>query len=768
MIHKWLWRIVLTLPALVVLLLIAAIILPVFGDPKLSPEEYGVGASTVEPSYSGLQREFPAINEPADNPLSMAKVDLGRLLFFDPVLSANNDMSCATCHHPDFGFSDGLSHAIGAGGQGVGPARYGGAELKRNTLALWNVAYAQMLFWDGRAESLEEQSLVPLTHADEMASNLDELVAELRAIPAYVNMFDGAFGDGAEGITEENIRRALAAFERTLISNSSPFDRYAAGNKDALTPQQRRGLKLFRSGATRCFECHAAPTFASDTLRVIGVPDDNAGRAPLAKEAGVGAFRVPSLRNVALTAPYMHNGSLASLEEVVDFYANGGGRANSDASRIDPFVAGFELTSQERADLVAFLFALTDESRMPIIPASVPSGLAVVPRVNNPTRKVVQQYNTGLLAGQRADSREPQIITPQEGETIQAAVDRARPGDTVQIPYGVYYENVALDTNQITLHGIPNKNGEYPILNGQNEMPNGIIASGNDFTVGYLHLRNYTDNGVLVEGVTNVHVHDLEIENTGTYGVYPVQSTNVLVERVEGSGVHDAAIYASQCENVVVRDNQTFESVIGIKLENTVNGQVYNNHTHNNSLGILIVLLPQLTSKISSNTRVHNNLIEDNNIENFAAPDMSAAFIPPGLGLLVAASDNNEIYNNSIRNNKTSGIAVFNLSLVYDTSEIDPGSFSSVGQNPENNYFHDNEFYRNGYAPDDFVASLGIPTGDILWDGSGFGNIFNEPTAMGNFPPTLPKRNWPIALQKVYWRSLNFVLGLIESGMTIK
>ena len=194
-------------------------------------------------------------------------------------------------------------------------------ELERNTLSLWNVAYQKSYFWDGRAASLEEQSTTPLTHAAEMGSNLDELATELAGIPAYVGLFDEAFAGETPSITPDNLQRALAAFQRTLITDNSPFDHYAAGNEEALTSQQRRGLKLFRSGATRCFECHTAPTFASDTFRVIGVPDDDLGRAAVANDASEKSFKVPSLRNIALTAPYMHNGSLVTLEEVVDFYA---------------------------------------------------------------------------------------------------------------------------------------------------------------------------------------------------------------------------------------------------------------------------------------------------------------------------------------------------------------------------------------------------------------------------------------------------------------
>src|SRR5690606_5276129 len=199
-----------------------------------------------------------------------------------------------------------------------------------------------------------DQALVPLTHADEMGvGDTAAMAAELAANPEYVALFDAAFGGGAAVITPENVAHALAAFQRTLISDDSPFDRYAAGDFDALTAQQRRGLTLFRSGATRCFECHGAPTFASDTFRVIGVPSDDPGRAGVTDDGVFGAFKVPTLRNIALSAPYMHDGSMATLEEVIDFYADGGGRANG-FEQVDVFVNPFDLNEQERADLIAF------------------------------------------------------------------------------------------------------------------------------------------------------------------------------------------------------------------------------------------------------------------------------------------------------------------------------------------------------------------------------------------------------------------------------
>jgi cytochrome c peroxidase len=760
---KWLLRLLLVLLGVLVLLAIVAAALPIPADVAVPQDERGAGASSVEPSYTGLQRAFPPLNEPADNPTTPEKAELGRLLFFDPVLSLNNDMACATCHHPDLSFTDGRSQAMGAGGSGVGPERSGGISLLRNTPSLWNVGYTQALFWDGRESSLEAQSLIPLAHADEMgADDSEAIVAELQTIPQYVALFNQAFGSDS-ALTMENVQRALAAFQRTLISDNSPFDRYAAGEFDALTPQQRRGLTLFRSAATRCFECHAAPTFATETFRVVGIPDvdglpHDAGRAAISDDAPDGAFKVPSLRNVALTAPYMHNGAFESLEEVVDFYAEGAGRGMNSVriENVDSFIQGFTLTPQERADLVAFLHALSDESQLPDTPEQVPSGLPVVGSLDNPARDLVADTNAGGTAGSANDDsdREPMTITVEDGESIQAAVDRARPGDTIEVPYGVYHERVVVDLSNITLRGLPNADGEWPVLDGQDQFADGVIASGNNFEMSHFQVINYSDNGVLVEGVTGVHLHDLYAEHTGTYGFYPVQSTDVLIERVEVTGVDDAGIYAGQCENVIVRDSVAYGNVIGIELENTAGGEVHNNHLYDNTVGILIILLPNLTSKVSLDTKVYDNISENNNHENFAPAGATAGFLPPGVGILLLATDNSEVYGNTLRDNKTTGIALFSLTGTGQFENID------VGPNPENNWLHDNSFDHNGYDSDPFVRDLGIPTGDILWDGSGVGNTFDEPDATGGFPPVLPSNGWPTAGQRLYWRTLNFVIEL--------
>jgi len=349
------------------------------GGAYLADEPLAAG----QPRATGLQSLFPPMRSLGANPMTPEKVELGKLLFFDPVLSGKNDTSCAHCHHPDHGFTDGRKLSMGFGGRGVGPQRTGGDVLGRGAPSLWNAAYSKWQFWDGRAEDLETQAAGPITNEHEMGEKPENLVKELKAIPDYVQRFQKVFGGDAEqAVTFANVTRAVAAFERTLLTFNSAFDRYAAGNVSALSPQERDGMKLFRSLKTRCFECHNFPTFADDTFRVIGVPETgehDRGRACVKGEGPDGAFKTPSLRNIALTAPYMHNGAFDTLEDVIKFYAKGGGRAEPKPQEgIDDKVGKFDITDQEIADLTAFLKSLTDTSLQPDPPASVPSGLPVV------------------------------------------------------------------------------------------------------------------------------------------------------------------------------------------------------------------------------------------------------------------------------------------------------------------------------------------------------------------------------------------------------
>ena len=735
----WIKRIFQILGVLVLIGMLYAAFTPLPFDPELPKDKWGAGASSVLPAHSGLQREFPALN----GDTSPEKSELGRMLFFDPILSKAQDTSCATCHNPSLGLSDGLQTA---------------RNLSRNSISLWNVGYETDVFWDGRATSLEEQMLVPLLEATEMAGSPEDIESRLKAIPAYISLFDNAFGSGADAVTMENAQSAIASFERTLISNNSPFDKYAAGQFDALTAQQRRGLNLFRSAATRCFECHAAPTFGADDFFVTGVPDlegqeHDAGRASVTNDGKDGAFKAPTLRNVALSAPYMHNGTFATLEEVIDFYAKGGGADRGIA--VDRQIIPMELSAQEREDLVAFLYALTDESSMPEIPSSVPSGLPVVEQVANPARELVRQYNVEVTESGTSPAHEPTTVRVGPNESLQQAVDRSGPGDTIEVPYAIYHESVVLDWSDVTLIGIPNENGDWPVIDGEGTRSDGVIASGNNFEMAFFDVKNYTSNGVLVEGATGVYLHDMYIENTGVYGVYPVRCTDVLMERIEATLMNDAAIYAGKSENVVIRDTVTYGNVIGIELENTVNGEIYNNHAYDNTVGIFVDLLPQLPSKVSLFTKVHDNVVENNNGENFAKPGTSPALIPPGTGMLILAADEVEIYNNTITGNKTGGLAVFNLGIGFATNEID------VGPNPEHVYAHDNTYENNGFEADPFVKNMLGRGFDIIWDTNGADNHFDEKVS-SSFPPILPKSNWPQPIYNLYWRVMNFVVGLVS------
>lgn len=329
------------------------------------------------PARSGLQVAFPKMARPAGARNSPERIELGRLLYFDPVLSGDNTVACASCHHPSFGFTDNRPVAKGVGG------KLGG----RSAPTVWNAAFYKEQFWDGRAKFLEDQAKGPIQNPVEMNEDPVKLLDELRAIPEYVRLFDAAFGGGGQAVTMDNIASAIATFERTLVSARSPFDRYAAGETSALSASARRGLDLFRSVSTRCFECHGMPTFANPDYKVLGVPsredpkkiDPDTGRAQVTPgRAYEHAFKVPTLRNVAKTAPYMHNGVFATLDEVLDFYSKGGGLGHGYAvDNIDDKVRTFDLSADEKADLIGFLNALTDESLLPEVPARVPSGLPV-------------------------------------------------------------------------------------------------------------------------------------------------------------------------------------------------------------------------------------------------------------------------------------------------------------------------------------------------------------------------------------------------------
>ncbi len=315
------------------------------------------------------------------------QIDLGRYLFFDPILSGNRELSCAHCHHPDYGFADGRPRSMGPGGDGVGPERHGGVELARAAPSLWNVGFKRRFFWDGRAANLEDQARGSLFSETEMAQTPDGLTAALNNVPTYRQLFQDAFGKDAENnISVDLVLRAIAAFESSLISINSRYDWYAHGDESALTLKEQLGHNVFRSFTTRCSDCHSPPLFTNDEIAVIGAPEPPGHSMDPGLERYSthwqhrAAFVVPTLRNIAITAPYMHSGALTDLHDVIKFYNDGRGNAISEHDKLaidrrvprDP-----RLTKEEQIALLVFLQTLTDESMMPRIPHSVPSGLVI-------------------------------------------------------------------------------------------------------------------------------------------------------------------------------------------------------------------------------------------------------------------------------------------------------------------------------------------------------------------------------------------------------
>ncbi|WND02511.1 cytochrome c peroxidase [Temperatibacter marinus] len=304
-------------------------------------------------------------------------IDLGRFLFFDPILSKDGVMSCATCHDPKKGFSDGIDRSFGVHGE----------KVARSSPSLWNVGFLDRLFWDARSNSLEEQAEGPLFAADEMGNSPEVLLKDMNANSTYSRLFIEAF-EGRDGdmIELDQIVHALTAFQSTLVSFNSRYDQYALGYHEALNKNEIEGLNLFRSFVARCSECHTPPLFTNKQTAVIGTPITqglpyDVGAEETYKEPTMrGAFKVPTLRNIAKSAPYMHAGQFSKLRDAVEFYNKGRGHAvpKDQTVRVHWHIWEPNLKQNEIDRLVDFLGTLTDESFMPKTPVQVPSGLAMV------------------------------------------------------------------------------------------------------------------------------------------------------------------------------------------------------------------------------------------------------------------------------------------------------------------------------------------------------------------------------------------------------
>lgn len=287
------------------------------------------------------------------NPLTSDKVALGQMLFFDPRLSGSGVISCATCHNPALGWSDALPKGLG----------HMGGRLGRHTPTIINVAYGEPYFWDGRAATLEDQAKGPLTSAAEMNMPAGVAIERLESIPGYVAAFDRAFP--GRGVTLDTFAAAVASYERTVVSGTAPFDKWVAGDEQAVSEAAKRGFVLF-NGKANCATCHSGWRMSDDGFHDIGVPGTDRGRAAIAP--GIvqleHAFKTPTLRNINQRAPYMHDGSMPTLAAVIDHYDHGFEQRASLDSQMHPL----NLTSAEKTDLLAFLDTLTSVDAPAVLP----------------------------------------------------------------------------------------------------------------------------------------------------------------------------------------------------------------------------------------------------------------------------------------------------------------------------------------------------------------------------------------------------------------
>jgi cytochrome c peroxidase len=315
-----------------------------------------IGLSEEVPTLDGALKDYArpqTVPRSRTNPSTPEKIALGQMLFFDPRLSGSGVIACASCHNPALAWSDALPKGLG----------HMGGRLGRHTPTILNVAYGEPYFWDGRAATLEDQAKGPLTSAKEMDMPADLAIARVMSIPGYVSAFEHAFP--GKPITLDSIAAALASYERTVVSGSAPFDQWVVGDERAISSAAKRGFALF-NGKANCAVCHVGWRMTDDGFHDIGISDSDRGRAAVA--AGIVqleyAFKTPTLRNIAQRAPYMHDGSLATLSAVIDHYNDGFVRRPS----LDPQIHTLGLTADEKADLVAFLDTLTSVDAPAVIP----------------------------------------------------------------------------------------------------------------------------------------------------------------------------------------------------------------------------------------------------------------------------------------------------------------------------------------------------------------------------------------------------------------
>jgi cytochrome c peroxidase len=310
------------------------------------------------PSRAAAMKDFvrpETIPFPDSNPFNAQKVQLGQMLFFEPRLSGSKWISCASCHNPSLSWGDGLPHGIGNGMKALG----------RRTPTILNLAWADLVMWDGRKTGLEDQAFGPMTTPAEMNSSIDEVVGRINAIGAYRTAFRKVFGD--EGVSARTIPLAIATYERTIVSGKAPFDRWIDGDATAISEQAKQGFDLF-NGKANCTACHSGWNFTDNGFHDIGLPDKDIGRGEwVAVQSMQHAFKTPTLRDVDRRGPYMHDGLLGTLAAVIDHYDSGGVQRPS----LSGDMRALHLTAEEKQALLAFLATLTGDNApvtLPVLP----------------------------------------------------------------------------------------------------------------------------------------------------------------------------------------------------------------------------------------------------------------------------------------------------------------------------------------------------------------------------------------------------------------
>ncbi len=342
------------------------------------------------------------IKHPKNNPSTTDKIELGRLLFFDPILSGNKDVACATCHHPKNGYAEFRDVSIGVNGKGFANKRTFNQPntipfVKRNAHTVLNTAFNGIgtlsnyqpeeapMFWDSRVKSLETQAIEPIKALEEMRGShftdvdiLEKVVDRLKSIPEYQKLFKKAFPE-SDSISIENIGKAIADFERTLIANNSDFDKYMRGDSTAISLAEKEGFKIFKE--VGCINCHNGPMFSDFKMHVLSVPENEKLDSIDRGFENQFAFRTPTLRNLRFTAPYMHNGTLPTLEKVLEFYEDltfkKSRNSNIIPTKIDTLAQGLTLRMKDMSLIISFLNTLNDDGFDKTVPESVPSGLQV-------------------------------------------------------------------------------------------------------------------------------------------------------------------------------------------------------------------------------------------------------------------------------------------------------------------------------------------------------------------------------------------------------